>query len=98
MLCGDSGQRHQVLCVTHLAQVAAFADTQVVVEKAVERVDGQRRTVARAHACVDGDERVAELSRMLAGVGDSAHARRTPSELLETSSRARRVEDAPMHA
>src|SRR5205807_4513594 len=31
------GSRHQVLCVTHLAQVAAFAGTQVVVEKAVER-------------------------------------------------------------
>ncbi len=39
------GSRHQVLCVTHLAQVAAFAGTQVVVEKAVERgrdVDGSR--------------------------------------------------------
>ena len=63
------GTRHQVLCVTHLAQVAAFAGTQVVVEKAVERVEptGRReRTVAHA-TVVDGDERVAELSRMLAG-------------------------------
>ncbi len=71
------GARHQVLCVTHLAQVAAFAGTQVVVEKAVERenaVQGRReRTVAHANV-VDGDERVAELSRMLAGVGDSSHA------------------------
>jgi DNA repair protein RecN (Recombination protein N) len=83
------GARHQVLCVTHLAQVAAFAGTQVVVEKAVERerVEGGRRerTVARA-TVVDGDERVAELSRMLAGVGDSSHARRHAAELLATAS------------
>jgi DNA repair protein RecN (Recombination protein N) len=83
------GQRHQVLCVTHLAQVAAFAGTQVVVEKAVERTrvgQGERRerTVARA-SVVDGDERVAELSRMLAGVGDSSHARRHAAELLATA-------------
>jgi DNA repair protein RecN (Recombination protein N) len=77
-------RRHQVLCVTHLAQVAAFADTQVVVEKEVVEGDtgnGQPRTVARAGA-VDGSERVAELSRMLAGVGDSRHARRHAGELL----------------
>ncbi len=81
------GSRHQVLCVTHLAQVAAFAGTQVVVEKAVEQVEeaGQpERTVARA-AVVEGDARVAELSRMLAGVGESSHARRHAAELLETA-------------
>ena len=80
------GTRHQVLCVTHLAQVAAFAGTQVVVEKAVERerAGGQERTVAHA-TVVDGDERVAELSRMLAGVGDSSHARRHAAELLATA-------------
>jgi len=82
------GTRHQVLCVTHLAQVAAFAGTQVVVEKAVEReraVEGRReRTVARA-TVVDGDERVAELSRMLAGLGDSSHARGHAAELLATA-------------
>ncbi len=93
------GTRHQVLCVTHLAQVAAFAGTQVVVEKAVERekaVQGrQERTVAHA-AVVDGDERVAELSRMLAGVGDSSHARGHAAELLATAAGAApaRVADA----
>jgi DNA repair protein RecN (Recombination protein N) len=67
----------QVLCVTHLAQVAACATTQVVVRKA-ER-DG--RTVASA-APVGGEDRVSELSRMLAGVEDSDHARRHAEELL----------------
>ena len=79
--------RTRCSCVTHLAQVAAFADTQVVVEKAVEQAAGTRtaeRTVATA-AVVDGDARVAELSRMLAGIGDSDHARRHAAELLETA-------------
>jgi DNA repair protein RecN (Recombination protein N) len=84
------GSRHQVLCVTHLAQVAAFAGTQVVVEKAVERVDRAQRTVAHA-TVVDSDARVAELSRMLAGVGDSSHARRHAAELLESAAGAARA-------
>jgi DNA repair protein RecN (Recombination protein N) len=75
------GARHQVLCVTHLAQVAAFAGTQIVVEKTVEHVGRRERTVASA-GVVDGDARVSELSRMLAGVGDSSHARRHAAELL----------------
>jgi DNA repair ATPase RecN len=54
------------------------------VEKAVERVDRAERTVAHA-SVVDGDERVAELSRMLAGVGESSHARRHAAELRETA-------------
>ncbi|MGH9297242.1 MAG: DNA repair protein RecN, partial [Acidimicrobiales bacterium] len=54
----ELGQRHQVLVVTHLAQVAAFADEQVAIEKA--EVRGRTITSART---VDGDERLAELSR-----------------------------------
>lgn len=52
----------QVLCVTHLAQLAAFADAHLVVTKGTD--DG--RTVASVRA-VDGGERVTELSRMLSG-------------------------------
>ncbi|MBK5289642.1 MAG: DNA repair protein RecN [Acidimicrobiia bacterium] len=70
----------QVLCVTHLAQVAACAQTQVVVRKG----DVEGRTVARA-MIVDGEDRVGELSRMLAGVEESDHARRHAAELLARS-------------
>ena len=75
-----------MLCVTHLAQVAAFADTQVVVEKAVEPVERVRgtgnggvteRDRSRAQV-LDGDDRVAELSRMLAGAGTSAQPASPP--------------------
>ncbi|MCU1426365.1 MAG: repair protein RecN [Actinomycetia bacterium] len=78
------GGKHQVLCVTHLAQVAAFADAHIVVAK--QELDG--RTVASA-GTIDGPDRVAELSRMLAGVGDSAHARRHARELLTRAATAR---------
>ena len=85
-LLADLADRHQVLCVTHLAQVAAYAQTQV----AVEKVEDGGRTLARA-AVVDGDARVGELSRMLAGLGESDHARRHAVELLERAAAARAV-------
>jgi DNA repair protein RecN (Recombination protein N) len=77
------GRDHQVLVVTHLAQVAAFADQQVVVSKAEE----EGRTVARARA-VTGEDRVVELSRMLSGHPDSAAARRHAKELLALGARS----------
>jgi DNA repair protein RecN (Recombination protein N) len=74
------GRHHQVLCVTHLAQVAAAADAQVAVTK--EERDG--RTVARAEILLD-DARINEISRMLAGVEASSHARKHARELLQRS-------------
>ena len=67
----------QVLVVTHLPQVAAFADAQY----RVVRTDGARRGVAVDR--VDGAERVAELSRMLAGLPKSERAREHAQELLD---------------
>jgi DNA repair protein RecN (Recombination protein N) len=81
----DLGHRHQVLCVTHLAQVAAHADAQVAVTKR-ER-GGRTVTVATA---VEGDDRIAELARMLAGLG-SDHARRHAAELLDAAHRSSRA-------
>lgn len=63
----------QVLVITHLAQVAAFADAHLVVEKVV--ADGRARTNVRA---ATGEERVVELARMLSGSATAtslAHAR-----------------------
>ena len=71
---------HQVLVVTHLPHVAAFADHQVSVIKD-ERAG---RTVARATA-VDGSARIIELSRMLSGQPDSDTARDHAEELLATA-------------
>jgi len=62
---------HQVLCVTHLAQVAAHANAHVVVGK--RTTDG--RTLTEVHGLAP-EERAAELAAMLAGegAGDEAHA------------------------
>jgi DNA repair protein RecN (Recombination protein N) len=74
----------QVLVVTHLPQVAAFADRQVAVSKA----EAGGRTVATA-AVLEAPERVVELSRMLSGQPASAAARDHAEELLATATRER---------
>jgi DNA repair protein RecN (Recombination protein N) len=80
----ELGDEHQVLVVTHLPQVAAFADAQVMIEK---QVTGD--TTATSARPVDGDERVVELSRMLSGQPDSATARQHASELLDEAASRR---------
>lgn len=72
---------HQVLVVTHLAQVAAFADVHVVVEKATDGVV----TRSQVHA-VEGDARITEIARLLSGQESSSTARAHALELLESSS------------
>ncbi|WP_405623928.1 DNA repair protein RecN [Streptomyces sp. NBC_00076] len=70
----------QVVVVTHLPQVAAFADRQLLVEKTN---DG---SVTRSGVKVlEGEERVRELSRMLAGQENSETARAHAEELLATA-------------
>lgn len=73
----------QVLCVTHLPQIAALGDTHFRVWKD----QAGERTTARIQRLDDPEERVMELARMLGGaaVGDSA--RRHAQELLSTSAR-----------
>ncbi len=66
---------HQVLCVTHLPQLAAFADQHYRVEKQTSR----SRTTTRVRV-VTGEERVAELALMLGG--DTESNRRSAAELL----------------
>jgi DNA repair protein RecN (Recombination protein N) len=75
-----AGDGTQVLVVTHLPQVAACADTQVVVAKS----DDGEVTTARVEVVV-GDDRVVELSRMLAGTPESAATREAALDLLATA-------------
>jgi DNA repair protein RecN (Recombination protein N) len=74
----ELARTHQVLCVTHLGQIAAYADAQFRIEKQVR--DGRTVTVVRR---VEGDERVVELAQMLAGAEGGAAARASAEELLE---------------
>jgi DNA repair protein RecN (Recombination protein N) len=71
---------HQVVCVTHLPQVAAFADTHLVVGK---RSDGARTTTEVRE--LGADERTAELAAMLAGERAGDEARTAAEALLRTA-------------
>ncbi|MGW6702888.1 DNA repair protein RecN [Nocardia sp. NPDC055049] len=77
---------HQVIVVTHLPQVAAFADTHLVVNKTD---DGKGKVDSGVRALTD-EERVVELARMLAGLDDTETGRAHAEELLETA-RAERL-------
>ena len=81
----DLGQRHQVLVVTHLAQVAAAAQTQVNVTKTVRA----KQTFAMATA-LDGDDRVSEIARMLSGGVAQGSAIEHARDLLSASSPKKR--------
>ncbi|MEE2045449.1 DNA repair protein RecN, partial [Nocardiopsis tropica] len=70
-------QRSQVIVVTHLPQVAAFADAHLVVEKSTEGLVTESGVVR-----LDRAGRVRELSRMLAGLEDSELGRAHAEELL----------------
>lgn len=77
----------QVLCVTHLAQVSAFADRHFVVEKRVVR----GRTITEVRE-VEGRDRVREVARMLAGEVVTGSAEMNAEELI---SRVRRPDLEP---
>jgi DNA repair protein RecN (Recombination protein N) len=74
----------QVIVVTHLPQVAAFADTHLVVEKT-----GDGSVVHSGISKLDSDGRVRELSRMLAGLEDSEYGRAHAGELLAAAAAER---------
>ena len=79
-------RHHQVIVVTHLAQVAAWAQTQLVVVKQVGQASNEATTTAVE--TVSGSERVRELARMLSGQSDSQTALRHAEELLEQANMA----------
>jgi DNA repair protein RecN (Recombination protein N) len=67
-----------VIVVTHLPQVAAFADHHFLVSKTARGATVER---------IDGSPRVAELSRMLAGLPESERAREHAQELLDLATK-----------
>jgi DNA repair protein RecN (Recombination protein N) len=74
----EMSQRHQVLCVTHLPQIASMADRHLVVRKQVER----GRTTTQV-GVLDASERVEEVARMLGGETVTDAARRHAREMVK---------------
>lgn len=70
----------QVLCITHLPQIAAFADNHLYIEK--QNLRGRTATVLRN---LTREERLSELVRMTAGTNNSRAARESAAELLQAA-------------
>jgi DNA repair protein RecN (Recombination protein N) len=73
----DVARHRQVVCVTHLAQIAALADAHFVVDK-VERGDRTFASVRR----LDTKQKVEEVARMIGGVKVGSAARKAAEELM----------------
>ena len=74
------GDRFQVLCITHLPQIAACGRTHFLIEK---RSNGRRTMTSVTR--LNGDERVAEIARMMGGAAAGDKAIESARELLDTS-------------
>lgn len=70
----------QVLCITHSAQIAAYADTHFKIIKTEK--DGRAETSVTA---LDRDERIEELSRIMGGINITESVRRTADEMLHAA-------------
>ena len=71
---------NQVLCVTHLPQIATFADHHYVIEK--KERNGRTRTTIRP---VTGDERTEEVARMLSGARLTETSRKHAEQMIKTN-------------
>jgi DNA repair protein RecN (Recombination protein N) len=78
----DLSSRYQIFCVTHLAQIAAFADHQYRIEKRLF----EGRSVTRVDA-LSGEARIEELVRMMSGSRVTDAARQHVKELLKAGGR-----------
>ena len=76
----EVSKHHQVICITHLPQIACFGDTHFLVSKEVHE--------ERTNAGVDllsGPERLDEITRMLSGIEITEKTRQHASEMLKMS-------------
>jgi DNA repair protein RecN (Recombination protein N) len=73
----DVGRHHQVICITHLPQIAGLADTHFAVRKKVE--GGRTQTSV---AALSTEERVEEIARMIGGEKVSDRTRAAARDLM----------------
>jgi DNA repair protein RecN (Recombination protein N) len=77
----DVARHHQVLCITHLAPIAAFANAHYAVQKNVDDEISKSEVVR-----LRGDDRVREVARMLSGAKVTSSAIAAAAEMIEASS------------
>lgn len=75
---------HQVICITHLPQVAAFADTHYAIQKEIGKSSSSGELYTRTSMrCLNLDERIEELAAMLDGTPVSHHSCASAREMIE---------------
>ncbi len=87
---GRLGDRFQVLCITHLPQIAAYASTHFRIEKAVR--GGRTATEVLR---VDGSDRVAEIARMIGGASVTASVTASAAEMLQAKANEKQKRNPP---
>ncbi|MFP4224576.1 MAG: DNA repair protein RecN [Phycisphaeraceae bacterium] len=80
----DGDQAHQILCITHLPQIAAYADRHLRIAKDVTG-EGDRRQTRTTVSRLESNARVSELADMMAGQAATATTRKQAKELLKTA-------------
>ena len=78
------GRNHQVICITHLAQIAAMADAHFAIEKKVE--NGKTTT---SISLLNADEEIAELARILGGAEITETVMQSAAEMKELAKSAK---------
>lgn len=76
-----SASGHQVLCITHLPQIAAYADRHLRIAKSVSDNAGQKLTTTHVTS-LEGTQRIDELAEMLAGKQATQTTRKQAKEML----------------
>lgn len=77
-------KRHQVICITHLPQIAAMADTHYLIEKSIQN----EKTISSIEK-LSREESVEELARMLGGVQITDVVRQSANEMKDLADRAK---------
>lgn len=77
-------KNHQVICITHLAQIAAMADAHYAIEKTV--ADGKTKT---SISLLNKEEEITELARILGGVEITASVKQSAAEMKELAKRTK---------
>ena len=72
------GRNHQIICITHLPQIAAMADAHYLIEKSV-----QNQSTVSTIRRLNEEEMIDELSRMLGGVEITDTVRKSAKEMKE---------------
>lgn len=80
------GRNHQIICITHLPQIAAMADSHYLIEKSVRN----QATVSNIRK-LSGEESVNELARMLGGVEITDTVRQNAREMKELAAKKKQI-------